>query len=270
LRDLTDLLTNDESDATLDRAALDIARIEYPDLDPDPWLRILDDIAMEVAARAGDLADNRRFVETANSHLFRTLGLRGNAADYYNVRNSCLNDVLDRRLGIPITLSLVYIEVARRLAKPVFGIGLPSHFIVQFNDGDLNVFIDPFDSGRFLSKADCIGLVLERVGGIPDDHFFRPVTPRQIAGRMLQNMKAVYVRTQEFEKALQVFDFILSSGAYAAHEYKQRAAVNLQLQRYRAAQSDLEMYATMAPDAEDRSDVLSQIEAIDRYLANLS
>jgi regulator of sirC expression with transglutaminase-like and TPR domain len=128
LRDLTDLLTNDESEATLDRAALDIARIEYPDLDPTPWLRILDDIAVEVAARAGDLEDNRRFVETANSHLFRTLGLRGNAADYYDVRNSCLNDVLDRRLGIPITLSVVYIEVARRLAKPRFGINLPSHF----------------------------------------------------------------------------------------------------------------------------------------------
>lgn len=270
MRDLNDLLTNDESEVTLDRAALDIARLEYPNLDPAPWLRVLDGIAMEIAARCEDLGDSRRFVEIANTYLFRTLGLRGNSAEYYDVRNSCLNDVLDRRLGIPITLSLVYMEVARRLAKPVVGIGLPSHFVVQFDDGDLSVYIDPFHAGRFLSRGDCVRLVLERAGAAPDHRFFRPVTPRQMAVRMLQNMKAVYVKMEAFEKALQVFDLILSSGVHAVQEYKQRAVVNIQLRRYRSARSDLEIYATMAPDAQDRSDVLAQIEAIDRYLTELN
>jgi regulator of sirC expression with transglutaminase-like and TPR domain len=268
VRDLTDLLTNDESEVTLDRAALDIARLEYPDLDPFPWLRILDDIAVEIAARTGDIEDNRRFVETANTHLFRTLGLRGNSADYFDVRNSCLNDVLDRRLGIPITLSVVYIEVARRLAKPLFGVNLPAHFLVRFNDGDLDVCIDPFESGRSLSKADCIRICLERAGGLPDEQVFQPAGRRQIALRMLQNMKAIYVRNEEFEKALRVFDLILSSGAYAAHEYKQRAVVNIQLNRYSSAKSDLEIYAAMAPDAEDHPEVIAQIEAIDRFLSS--
>jgi pentatricopeptide repeat protein len=85
---------------------------------------------------------------------------------------------------------------------------------------------------------------------------------------MLQNMKAIYVRNEEFEKALRVFDLILSSGAYAAHEYKQRAVVNIQLNRYSSAKSDLEIYAAMAPDAEDHPEVIAQIEAIDRFLSS--
>mgnify|MGYP000903453888 CR=1 FL=1 len=269
MRDISDLLTNDESTASLDRAALDIARLEYPDLDPDPWLRLLDDLAFQIADLAGDLTDSRRFVEVANGHLFRTVGLRGNQSEYYDVRNSCLNDVLDRRLGIPITLSVVYIEVARRLAKPVHGIGLPTHFVVQFDDGDLNVFIDPFHRGRFLSKADCVRLVAERTGASPPDSAFQPCTPRQIAIRMLQNMKGIYVREQEYAKALRVFDLLIA-GKAAPEEYKQRAVIHLQMRRMRDAQTDLETYLAMEPDATDRADALAQIEAIRRYLAALN
>jgi regulator of sirC expression with transglutaminase-like and TPR domain len=269
VRDVSDLLSNDESRAGLDRAALDIARLEYPDLDPDPWLRVLDDLAFQIADLAGDLTDSRRFVDAANQRLFRTFGLRGNQSEYYDIRNSCLNDVLDRRLGIPITLSVVYMEVARRLAKPVHGIGLPAHFIVRFNDGDLDIFIDPFHGGRFLSREDCVKLVSERTGAPPGDAAFLPCTPRQIAIRMLQNMKGIYVRDQEYGKALRISDLLLS-GNPSPREYKQRAVINLQMRRLRAAQADLETYLVMSPGAEDRSDVLAQIEAIHRHLAALN
>ncbi len=265
-----ELLRANDLSAGLDKVALDIARLEYPNLDPTPWLRLLDDIAFEIAARTGDLGDNRRFVEATNIQLFRTLGLRGNAEQYYDIRNSCLNDVLDRRLGIPITLSVVYIEVARRLAKPVVGIALPSHFVVQFDDGDLNVYIDAFHGGRFLSKADCVQLVAERFGTEPQSSAFAPASPRQIALRMLQNMKGIYARSGEFEKALRIFDLVIENGAAGAEEFKQRAVMSLQLHRYRAAVSDLETYLEKAPGSVDRGDVLKQIEAIHRYLAAMN
>jgi regulator of sirC expression with transglutaminase-like and TPR domain len=267
MRDLLELLASESAPVSLDRAALDIARLEYPDLDPAPWLRLLDDLAFAVATKTGDLGDSRRFVEMANAHLFRSFGLRGNAEQYYDIRNSCLNDVLDRRLGIPITLSLVYMEVARRLAKPVFGVALPAHFVVQFDDGDLNVYIDPFHGGRFLSRADCVQLVVSRTGAEPDASAFAPAGLRQMALRMLQNMKGIYARAGQFEKALRLYDLVIDSGAAGAEEYKQRAVIQLQLSRLRAAASDLEVYLTMAPRAVDRDDVTKQIEAIHRHLA---
>src|ERR1700677_2040410 len=145
----------DQPEGRLDVAALEIASIETPDLDPEPFLGVLDRIASGLAARLPASADGREFVRVANDHLFGDLGFRGNEIDYNDPRNSCLNYVLDRRTGIPIALSVVYIEVARRLGRPVSGVGLPGHFIVQYNDGEFESYIDPFHSGKLLSAEEC-------------------------------------------------------------------------------------------------------------------
>ena len=113
----------DQPEGRLDVAALEIASIETPDLDPEPFLGVLDRIASAIAARLPASADGREFVRVANDYLFGDLGFRGNEIDYNDPRNSCLNYVLDRRTGIPIALSVVYIEVARRLGQPVSGVG---------------------------------------------------------------------------------------------------------------------------------------------------
>ena len=152
---LLDLIAGRPSEIALDRAALELARIEYPDLDPGEWIARLDRCASDVAESAHDLSDGKDFIATMNSYLFGKLGLRGNKDDYYNAANSCLNRVLETGLGIPITLSVIYIEVARRLAMPVRGIGLPGHFIVQYDDGDNSTWIDPFHAGALLDAEGC-------------------------------------------------------------------------------------------------------------------
>ncbi len=270
MRDLTDLLTNPRSTVTLDRAALDIAQFEYPDLDPGPWIQRLDTIAAEIDALCGRSGSGEQFVESANHVLFGKLGLLGNEREYYDVRNSCLNDVLDRRLGIPITLSLVYMETARRLGRPVYGIGLPSHFIVQYADAGFDCYIDPFHGGELLNREECAALVRERTGADPQPASFIPCLPKQIVMRMLQNLKAAYVGSGLYEKAVRVMDTVLLSGGVAADEYKQRAVVLLQLKRYSAAMADLQTYLSSEPKAADRSDVVKQIEAIHRYLGALN
>ncbi len=132
-------------------AALEIASIETPDLDQQPFLAILDRMASAIAARLPSGATGREFVAAANQYFFDELGFHGNEIDYNDPRNSCLDHVLDRRTGLPITLSVVYIEVARRLGQPVSGIGLPGHFIVEYKDGEFAAYIDPFHSGRLLT-----------------------------------------------------------------------------------------------------------------------
>jgi regulator of sirC expression with transglutaminase-like and TPR domain len=270
LRDLTELLTNDRASVPLDRAALDIARLEYPSLDPEPWLRRLDDIAAEVGTIAGPGANGLAFVEAMNLQLFGKLGLRGNEREYFDVRNSCLNDVLDRRLGIPITLSVIYMEIARRLRRPVYGIGLPAHFVVQYDDGEFNTYIDPFHGGELLTRSECVALVVERTGAAPPPASFLPCSPKQIALRMLQNLKAIYVQAGAYETALAVVDLVLSTRTFLPAEYKQRAVVLLQMRKYRAAMADLETYLQAEPQAADRDDVVKQIEAIHRYLGILN
>ena len=270
MRDLTELLTNLRPAVTLDRAALDIARLEYPDLDPEPWIQRLDAIAAEIGRRVRSTAPGEEFIDAANRFLFGELGLRGNERHYYDARNSCLNDVLDRRLGLPITLSVIYIEVARRLGRTVHGIGLPSHFVVQYDDGRFSTYLDPFHGGEALTRSECAGMILELTGAEPSASAWEPCTPKQIALRMLQNLKGVYVANGSYDRALQAIDLIVSGGSFAAGEYKQRGVVLLQLRRYRAAMAELERYLKAAPEAADRSDVVQQIEAIHRYLGALN
>ena len=127
---------SDDSGIPLDVAALDLARIEFPDLDPEPYLHMLDGLAADIDRRLSPRAGGRTFVLTANACPFGEHGFAGAEANYHDPRNSCLNFVLEQRRGLPITLSLLYMEVARRLAKPVFGIGLPAHFVIEYDDGD--------------------------------------------------------------------------------------------------------------------------------------
>ncbi|MBS1871881.1 MAG: transglutaminase family protein [Acidobacteria bacterium] len=269
MRDITDLLTRRRSAATLDHAALDIAALQYPGLDPAPWIAVLDSLASAVNALAGPSAPGRDFVHAANSVLFGDFGLLGNARDYYDIRNSCLNDVLHRRLGIPITLSVVYLEIARRLGRSLYGIALPAHFIVQYDDGRFDSYIDPFHGGQLLTRDECVNLVVERTGAPPPASSFLPCGPKQIALRMLQNMKSIYVRTEEWQKSLNVFDLLIQ-GSSAPGERKHRAVVLIGMRRYRDAIADLRAYLKADPQASDRAEVVEQIENLQRYLAALN
>jgi regulator of sirC expression with transglutaminase-like and TPR domain len=260
----------DSPEARLDVAALEIASIEAPDLDPQPYLAMLDRMASGIASRLPAGAAGREFVPAANRYFFDELGFRGNEIDYNDPRNSCLNYVLDRRTGLPITLSVVYIEVARRLGQPVSGVGLPGHFIVEYNDGEFSAYIDPFHSGRMLTADDCRQLARERTGSDADSTALAPVGTRYILVRMLNNLRSAYLRGKQFEKMVAVTDLLLEGFPENAGYYKARGFARLRMRQFRGAQSDLEMYLKYAPDAEDRQQITQQLGAIHRWLGRLN
>jgi regulator of sirC expression with transglutaminase-like and TPR domain len=227
-------------------------------------------MASAIASRLPSRAAGREFVPAANRYFFDELGFHGNEIDYNDPRNSCLNDVLDRRTGLPITLSVVYIEVARRLGQPVSGIGLPGHFIVEYNDGEFSAYIDPFHSGRLLTADDCRQLARERTGADADSTALAPVGARYIVVRMLNNLRSAYFRAKQFEKMVAVTDLLLEGFPENAGYYKARGFARLRMRQFRGAQSDLEMYLKYAPDAEDRPQVTQQLGTIHRWLGRLN
>jgi regulator of sirC expression with transglutaminase-like and TPR domain len=272
VHELVELLAGRNTDLELDCAALELAAIEFPELDAGPFLAILDSYAVELAGRLPDPCGGPQFVAAANEYLFGELGFAGNATNYYDPRNSCLNEVLASRTGIPITLSLVYMEIARRLAKPVYGIGLPGHFLVQYDDWCFTSFIDPFHGGALLTAAQCYELARQSSGEqFPDDPaLLARVNKQQILRRMINNLRSVYFVRRAYGKALKVLDLLLAADPESADEYKQRSVVLLGMKDYAGARNDLEKYLALAPDCPDRAEMEKQLQAIKRYIVGMN
>lgn len=265
-------LQNERSDVTLDIASLELASIEFPGLDPAPSLSRLDDLATEIGAQLPPDSPALEFVRVTNTVLFEQMQFRGNDAEFYDPRNSCLNSVLSRRIGIPITLSVVYMEIARRLNRPVYGVGLPGHFIVAYEDSDSRYWIDPFHSGRLLSFSDCMALA-KQIAGVDlrsNPAVLAPVNKRQILVRMLSNLKAIYLRGQAFEKARQVLDLLIEAMPDYPEEYRHRGLIHLKQLNHRAAKADLETYLRLEPDSPERPQVEKQLLILQRWKAGLN
>ncbi len=268
MRELKVLLQGVTQDEPLDVAAAQIARIEYPDLEIEPVLAQIDAIAAKIAVRAPGAA-GKAFLEAVNAYLFGELGFGGNDFDYYDARNSCLNEVLRRRLGIPITLAVLYMEIARRLGQPVHGVGLPGHFVVAYDDGEYSTYVDPFHRGRLLDEEQCSDLVRERTGtSIANPAAaFRRATKRQIVSRMLQNLKGVYHKKMQWSKALHVSNLLVEAYPNAPDEIRARAVAQLQLRRFGAARTDLKRYLELFPQAPDEKLIREQIGNLDKWSA---
>ena len=272
MRRLLDALKNERSEVSLDVASLELASIEFPRLDFEASLFRLQNIAEQIKSQLTENATPLEFIKGLNELLFDTLQFRGNDEDYYDPRNSCLNSVLSRRVGIPITLSVIYIEVARRLGRPIYGVGLPGHFIVAYDDGNSCYWIDPFHAGRLLSFADCSALAKETSGVDlrANPAVLAPVHKRQILVRMLSNLKAIYLRGQAFDKARQVLDLLIEAMPEYAEEYRHRGLIHLRQMNHRAAKSDLEAYLRLEPNAPEREQVQKQLVLIERWKAGLN
>ncbi len=263
MRGLSVLLAGRDSNIELDEAALRLATIEYPNLDMEPSLQLLDLYAARIGARLGS---GSSFVEVANRCLFDEMGFIGNEADYYNPANSCLNEVLTSKKGIPITLAVIYIEIARRLKKPVFGIGLPGHFIVEYHDGFSSIYIDAFRGGKLLEASDCYALA----GAAPDPTLLARASKDQIVARMINNLRGIYFSRGAHRKALQILNLLLEAYPDSAELYKQRGATHLQLEQTRVAKADFERYLELAPEASDREAVEKQLAALARWLISMN
>jgi regulator of sirC expression with transglutaminase-like and TPR domain len=271
VRELANLLARSDDSTPLDLAALQLATIEFPNITPEPFQQLLDSYARELGQRISPTTDGEEFVGSFTEYLFDELGFEGNEDDYYDPANSCLNEVLTRRRGIPITLSVVCIEIARRLGRPVVGIGLPGHFVVQYNDGIFATYIDPFNNGQLLLETECYDLA-RRATGMQlrnDPSLLAPVTTRQIVLRMLNNLRSAYFLRQEPQKALKVLDLLISADPSSAEEYKQRGIFRARLHLYQSARADFERYLQLAPDAPDRDDVSKQLQTLQDWLRKL-
>ncbi|MGH9868747.1 MAG: SirB1 family protein [Candidatus Polarisedimenticolia bacterium] len=254
-------------------AALLIAKEEYPDLDIQSCLGRLDRLAQGAAARLGALRDNPFAVlDAINTHLFGDEGFRGNLDDYFDARNSYLNDVLERRLGIPITLSLVYMEVAARLKFPLHGIGFPGHFLVKYEGEGRELLIDPFHQGAIVMPEDCHARLKEAFGDeVPLARgFFRPVGPRQILFRMLSNLKHVHLRREDFPRALSVLERLVALTPQDMRLRRDRGLLHLKLEQYSRAVEDLQAYITRRPQADDADEARRHIMDIRRHTALLN
>jgi regulator of sirC expression with transglutaminase-like and TPR domain len=269
---LLDALRDDRSQVRLDIAALELASIEFPGLDLEAFTFRLDSLAEQIDGQLSTGADGLGFVRATNELLFDVMQFRGNAEEYYDPRNSCLNSVLMRRLGIPISLSLVYMEVARRLGRMVYGVGLPGHFIVAYEDKASRYWLDPFHGGQILSFADLCELAKEAAGMDlrVNPAVLAPVTKRQMLVRMLSNLKSIYMKGEAFDKARQVLDLLIEAMPEYAEEYRHRGWVHLRQMNHKAAKSDLETYLRLQPDSPEREKVEKQLVMIERWKAGLN
>lgn len=250
----------------LAEAAFLIACEEYPDLDLAEQRLRLEELGRQARARLDPRAPLRARAERLAGFLGDELGFRGNAESYYDPRNSFLNDVLARRLGIPITLSALYIEVGRRAGLPMSGVGLPGHFIVRVDGPDEELMLDPFHGGRMLSLADCqrrLDRIFDRRVSLEPD-MLMPCGARQILTRMLYNLKGIYAQAQDHWRALGVVELLLLLDPGDAEELRDRGLLYAALDCYGLAVLDLEAYlsrAGKAPEATALRETLENLRA---------
>ena len=243
----------------LDEAALALARTEYPDLDVPAQIARLDRLA-ERAACSPERPPLKN-IEALNSLLFEQEGFRGNEGEYDDPRNSYLSDVLDRKLGIPITLSLVYIEVARRKGLPVVGVGFPGHFLVKYLAGREEIILDPYNRGAILTRQDCEDRLKAHFGESSEwkADYLLACTPRGFLTRMLSNLKGSYFRRNNYGRVLAMIRLALAVNPDSRQEIHDRGMIYFLLRRYAEAKADLKRYLDSAPPGDPQATEVKQI-----------
>jgi regulator of sirC expression with transglutaminase-like and TPR domain len=248
----------------LGRACLLIAQDAYPSLDVERYVAQIESMALRLRARLkGEGAEEK--IVALNEFLFEQLGYWGNTDDYYDPRNSYLNEVIDRKTGIPITLSILYMELGRRIGLSLEGISFPGHFLVRLHVRGGVLILDPFSGGAPQSET-ALRERLQRVipeGAAPDvpvaelpmDQFLEPATNRQILSRLLRNLKGIYRETDKPERLLEVLNRMLVVSPDAAAELRDRGYVYQRLECWRPALKDLTDYLDRDPEAADVDEV---------------
>lgn len=243
-----DLVDKPDADIDLARAALHVAMLEYPRMDVDAELSSLRRLARGAAERMPEGGDPLYRVNTLSEYLFDELGFKGDEENYYDPRNSHLNQVLERRLGIPITLSLVYMEVGRLLGAPMLGIGMPGRFLVRHAEID-DLYVDPFHAGILLSGDECRRIVEDYMPEGFEWHpaLLSPASNRQILARMVRNLKAIYMEGDDYVRALEVSELALALEPDSIYNRRDRGIAHYQLGHSAEALDDLSRYLDAAP-----------------------
>jgi regulator of sirC expression with transglutaminase-like and TPR domain len=265
-----------DEDVSLAEGALWIAAGEYPDLAIGDYLARIEAMAATLRRRLrADIATAEKLL-ALNHYLFDELGFSGNTDDYYDPRNSFLNDVLERRIGIPITLGVVYIEIGRRIGIGLHGVSFPGHFLVKCVLRDGMVVLDPYARGRSLGVDELQRRL--RAAGAPGEvdaailgHLLGAAPCKEILGRMLRNLKAIYVEQGDWLRALAASERVIALRPDdAGEEYRDRAGIYLKLECIRAALGDFSTYLRQCPGAEDAGAVRARIAKLQPLVARMN
>lgn len=245
IRQFTEMAARDEAEVSLLDASLLIAKTEYPDLDLDAQRTRIKQLADQL--KADSQCSPFSNIQALNDLLFTQEGFCGNEEDYDDPRNSFLNDVLDRRLGIPISLSVIYMELGRRRGLPIEGIGFPGHFIVKYARRSEDILIDPYHRGAILSREDCEKLLKAHSGDVElrPEHLASS-TKKQILARMLNNLRGSFFRRQQYGRVLTMLEMGLAIDPGSRHLIHDRGVIYFLLKQYRKAAADLYAYITFA------------------------
>ena len=261
---LAAVLARPEPELVLAEAALLIAAEEYPQLPIAPYLRRLDLLAERVRDRLANETAPLVLLQELSRVLFDEEGFRGNVEAYYDPRNSFLNDVLDRRLGIPITLGTVYLEVGWRLGLPLTGVNFPGHFLVRYEGAALKILVDPFQAGELRFEDEAQDLLDRVYGGsvslLPE--FLRAAGKRDIVARILSNLKSIYLNARDDLRALAASDRLLLVQRDAPEELRDRGMILARLGRSSEAITDLQSYLDRSPSAPDARRVADLLERL--------
>jgi len=269
------IVAGPEEEIDLVEAALLIAAHEYSGLDILAYMGRLEELGTALKRRLRRDISPTETVIALNRYLFEELGFSGNTQDYYDPRNSFLNDVLDRRLGIPLTLSIVYMDVGRRLGLAMHGVSFPGHFLVKCAVRDGVIVLDPYERGASLSLEDLQQRLRVLRGGTPPPpevarHMLAAAGKKDILARMLRNLKSIYLERRDPGRALAAADRIIALEPRAADEYRDRAAIYLELECFRAALSDFHNYLMLKPGADDAQVVQRRVVELQQIAARLN
>jgi regulator of sirC expression with transglutaminase-like and TPR domain len=270
-----EIVAGPEEEVDLAEAALTIAAHEYPGLDIAAYLERIAGMAETLRGRLRRDISPADTLVALNHYLYEEIGFCGNASDYYDPRNSYLNEVLDRRLGIPITLALVQIEIGRRIGLAMQGVSFPGHFLAKCVVRGGVVVLDPYARGASLSLDELQERLKAQRGGSPPPpemvrHMLAATGKKDILARLLRNLKGIYLERRDPGRALAVSDRIIELTPRAADEYRDRAAIYLDLECPRAALSDFRTYLMLKPGAEDSAVVQRRVVELQQIAARLN
>lgn len=253
-----------EDQLDLAEAALLIAAEEYPHLHVGEYLDRIRCMAERVRNRLSLDLEPVKLIQGLNQFLFDEEGFRGNSEDYYDPRNSFLNEVMDRRKGIPITLSILYMEVARHLDLPLVGVGFPGHFIVRYQTENQQILIDPFHRGALLSAEDCQHTLERLYGGkiAFNRALITPIPKSSILARMLNNLKGIYLRGKDLPRALAAVQRLLLIHPDSPTEVRDRGLIYGEMKKIPQAIVDLRHYLEAVEEGEDRKAVIEHLRRL--------
>ena len=251
-----------DSDVDLARAALLVAKEEYPQLSVERYLARLDQLAEHVRDRLDQESAAPIVLGELSAILFEREGLKGNRDAYYDPRNSFLNDVLDRKLGIPLTLGIIVLEVGWRVGLPLEGVGFPMHFLVRYAGTEVRLLIDPYDAGRIVFEDQAQEILDRAFGGTVrlQPSFLRTATRHDMLFRLLTNLKGIYVNTQDHARVLAVVERMLIVRPASTEDLRDRGVLLARVGRADEARAQLEEYLGRAPFAEDAARIRSLLQ----------